>query len=90
MLWGWYNNLDDIHYLFAKDRNHNNKRILNRIGQDFVDLMTAPIDKYEKWLRFAIQSEIAIWSYKFAQTNTHILLERFPCCSDLSIMKKFL
>ena len=34
------------------------------------------------------RSEIAIWSYKFAQTNIHILLERFPCCSDLSIMKK--
>ena len=88
MLWGWYSNLDDIHYLFAKDRNKKNKRILNRTGQDFVDLMTAPIDKYEKWLRLAIQSEIAVWSYKFSQTNTHILLERFPCCSDLSIMKK--
>lgn len=88
MLWGWYDSTKSTNYLYAYDRNEKNKRILTITGNDFYNLMTSPVDKYEQWLRFALQSEIAVWSYKFVNSNRHMLSERYSCCSDESIMKK--
>ena len=88
MLWGWSDFDINIDYLYAYDRNKNNKRILIITGNDFFNLMTNPENKYQEWLRFALQSEIAVWSYKFVNTNKHMLLERYRCCSDQSRMKK--
>jgi len=88
MLWGWYDPEMNTNYLFAYDRNINNKRILTITGNEFLNLMTNPNDEYQEWLKFAFQSEIAVWSYKFVNTNKHMLSKRYKCCSDQSIMKK--